>query len=173
MQFVILGMLLGEPLSLYDLRQRFARVVSLFYSASFGSIQRALRSLVEAGHVTLEAEPGSARGKKLYRVTVEGRTTWRTLMLAPLSGSDLEKTMLAKIFFLGRLDAAADRARVLAAVRERVEGDLARLRALAGPGAPVADPVAGYQFATLDYGLRTLEVARDWVDELAAAEAAR
>jgi DNA-binding PadR family transcriptional regulator len=170
-QFVILGMLLGGPLSLYDLRGRFERVVSLFYSASLGSIQRALRVLAEAGHVVIEEVVDSRRGKKLYRVTDKGRAAWEQWMLAPPVGAETERTMLAKVFFLGRLNSAADRERVLSGIQDRLSADAERLKSVAAPtDARQDDPLLRYQLATRDYGLRSLDLARAWVAELGAAE---
>lgn len=54
MQFLILGLLLDGPHSLYDVHKRFTGGISLFYAASFGSIQRALKQLEEHGRVTVE-----------------------------------------------------------------------------------------------------------------------
>ncbi len=54
MQQVILGLLiLHGPLSLYAVQRQFQQGVSLFYSASFGSIQRALKQLAEQGLATV------------------------------------------------------------------------------------------------------------------------
>ncbi len=76
MQFVILGLLLTESLSLYDVHKRFSGSVSLFYSASFGALRRALGQLVDAGHATVADAADVRRGKKLYRITLEGRDAW-------------------------------------------------------------------------------------------------
>lgn len=178
MQFVILGMLLGGPLSLYDIQRHFERVVSLFYSASAGSIQRALRQLLAEGHVLVDEPAASGRGRKPYRITPAGREAWRRWMLEPLSGSELETAMLARVFFLGRLDAPEDRVRVIEGIRARVDAEHERLQALAaavpGPSAPGRedDPVLRAQLATLEYGKRSLALARTWASELAEAEAA-
>lgn len=173
MPFVILGLLMSGPLSLYDVRKRFAAGISLFYSASFGALQRALRQLVTDGHATVTDDDGSARGRKLYALTPEGRRAWRDWMHAPLtSGTDAETTVLAKVFLLGRLEDAAERSDVLAALRLHVLGaadvlrDLERELDAAQPPADLRE-VAAFQRATLDYGLRSHSVMLDWLDELA------
>jgi DNA-binding PadR family transcriptional regulator len=172
--FVILGLLLGGPLSLYDLRKRFSAGISLFYSSSFGGLQRALGHLIDSGGVTVEVDPGNTRGRKLYRVTDAGRSQWHEWMLEPLPrGADTETLLLAKVFLLGRLEASADRALALARVREAAEASLSELRALAadvdaqttGLPSELAD-IAAYQRATLDYGLRSAQLALEWIDEL-------
>ena len=172
MQNVILGLLLLAPMSLYDVHRAFTQGISLFYSASFGSIQRALRQLVEAGHVTAEPEPDSARGKKLHTITPSGRAAWAAWMREPVTGGDAETVILARVFCLGLVDDTADRAAIIATLRRRIETDLATLRATATNLDAQECPaqfteVFGFQRATLDYGLRSHELALDWLDELA------
>ena len=174
MRFVILGLLLSGPLSLYDVRKRFTAGISLFYSASFGSIQRALKQLVDVGAVTVHAVTYSARGKRLYQVTDDGRRSWRDWMLEPIPpGQEAETTILAKVFLLGRLDLAADRVAVLEAAKACAGRELASLQALASELDSIAATVPeqhratfGYQRATLDYGVRAQRLRDAWLDHL-------
>ena len=112
MRFLILGILLDGPLSLYDMRKQFAAGISLFYTASFGNIQRALGQLESHGWVTILDADDSRRSKKLYVVNDTGQQAWREWMHAPVTASDAEPTMLAKVYLLGRLPAADRRAYV-------------------------------------------------------------
>jgi DNA-binding PadR family transcriptional regulator len=174
MPFVILGLLLTGPLSLYDLHKRFTAGISLFYSASYGSLQRSLTQLVAEGAVTVTDDPASARRRKLHTITAEGRARWREWMLAPLpTGADTETVLLAKVFLLGRLDRADDRRLILDGARERAAATLSELRGLAVELDAQAASVPGdlretfaYQRTVLDYGLRTAQVAVDWIDDL-------
>jgi len=112
MRFLILGILLDGSLSLYDMRKQFAAGISLFYTASFGNIQRALGQLESHGWVTILDADDSRRSKKLYVVNDTGQQAWREWMHAPVTASDAEPTMLAKVYLLGRLPAADRRAYV-------------------------------------------------------------
>lgn len=178
MQFVILGLLLSGPLSLYDLQKRFAAGISLFYSASSGSIQRALQHLVADGAVVVAEADDSRRGRKVHHITAEGRERWRGFMLAPVpDGTDAETTVLAKVFLLGRLEASADRAAVLSGIRAHIDSSLQALEALAddvdaqsGGLDDDARRLFSYQRATLDYGLRSHALMREWIDELGESE---
>lgn len=170
MQYLILGLLLEGPLSLYDVHKRFAAGIALFYRASFGSIQRALRQLTADGLAQVQDDAGSPRGRKLYSVTPAGRDAWSAWMASPLEAGDPETTMLARVFLLGRLP-EQDRPAILRRVRDRLDRDLAGLRALAESmdAVPVAagrDAEFGYQRATLDYGVRSHELALAWLGEL-------
>lgn len=170
MQYVILGLLLVGPQSLYDLHKQFGQGVSLFYSASFGSIQRALQQLVAQGLVTVADAPDDPRRRKLHTITGAGRAAWRDWMLAPVTGSDVETTMLSKVFLTGFLP-AEDRAVVLAHLRARADAELDGLEAArraidAQSIPPEYAEIFAYQRATLDYGLRAHRLAQEWLAEL-------
>ena len=171
MQFVILGLLTLAPMSLYDLHRAFTQGVSLFYSASFGSLQRALTQLVDLGHVEVAASPGDRRGRKIHTITDAGRAAWHAWMHEPVTGSQVETTVLARVFFLGLLGDPAERAQVVATLRARVAAELDGLRgaAVAVDGQRVPRELAAvfaFQRATLDYGLRAHGLALDWLDGL-------
>ncbi|WP_194411060.1 PadR family transcriptional regulator [Microbacterium cremeum] len=172
MQQVILGLLiLHGPLSLYAVQRQFQQGVSLFYSASFGSIQRALRQLADHGLVIV-GDSADARGSKPYTVTDAGRQAWREWMLSPITGGDVETAALARIFFLGLLSDDDEKRSVIDAVRARVSADLAELVGVAQSVDASEVPlefadVFVFQRATLDYGIRSNRLALDWCDELA------
>ena len=118
MQLLILGLLLDGPRSLYDLHKRFLGSVSLFYAASYGSIQRTLHTLIDEGLVDVADAVGDPRGRKLHTITAAGHDAWREGMLAPVVGADAERVMLTRVHLLGHL-APDERATCLALLRER------------------------------------------------------
>ncbi|PFG20950.1 PadR family transcriptional regulator [Serinibacter salmoneus] len=171
MQHVILGLLMLAPMSLYDLHKQFTGGASLFYAASYGSLQRALAGLVERGLVTAEAVPGSARGRRVHTVTPQGRAAWEAWMREPLTGAGAETAMLAKVYLAGLLPAEG-RAEVLGVLREHAAAALADLQAFARDldaqevGERHAE-IFRYQRATLEYGLRSHALALEWLGEVA------
>ncbi|MCO1654590.1 PadR family transcriptional regulator [Pseudonocardia humida] len=174
MAHVILGLLLIAPQSLYGLVKAFETGVSLFYSASSGSIKRALDGLLAQGLIEAASiEPG-ARGKKVYRVTDAGRAEFGSWMTGDPTGSDLEAAALPRLFFLGLLE-PADRAPVLRRITARIESDLDGLVALSRRLDSVDVPdehrdVATHQFATLDYGIASHRFALAWFRDHLARE---
>ena len=171
MQFVILGLLMMRPMSLYGLHAQFSAGPSLFYSASFGSIHRALRQLVTQGLVTVDDAPDSARGRKRHPPTPAGVDAWRQWMHEPIGGSNAETAMLAKVYLLGLLDDGDERRRAVAVLKASVNEELSALRAVAADldATEIPEEYAGvfrYQRATLDYGLRSHELALAWLDDL-------
>ncbi|MBW9204922.1 PadR family transcriptional regulator [Mumia sp. zg.B53] len=173
---VILGLLLIAPQSLYDLVRAFEAGVALFYSASSGSIKRALDVLLDRGLIEVASVEAGGRGKKVYRVTDAGREEFHAWMTGDLVGSDLEGAALSRLYFLGLLD-PADRPSVLRRIETRVEADLSRLTSLDSHLETVEVPdeladVATYQRATLDYGIASHRFILDWFrDRVERAEA--
>lgn len=173
MAHVILGLLLIAPRSLYDLVKGFEAGVSLFYSASTGSIKRALDGLLAQGLIEADGTTPGPRGRKAYRVTAAGRREFHAWMTGEPAGTDLETAALSRLFFLGLLE-PADRADVLGRITARIEADLARLTALGERLDTAAVPagqrdVAAFQLATLDYGIAAHRQALDWFRERLAS----
>jgi len=171
---VILGLLLLRPQSQYDLVKNFEAAVSLLYSASVGSIRRALETLLTGGLIEVDEIGPGARGRKTYRATDAGREKFHSWMTGPMTGPDAEAAALPRLFFLGLLQ-PDERAEVLARVVARIEKDLGRFEAV---GEQIdAQEVPGeyrdvftFQRATLDYGLSSHRAALAWFRELADRE---
>lgn len=165
---VILGLLMLWPQSLYELTKSFGAGASLFYSASTGSIKRALDRLV-ADELIVGASWTGPRGKRVYTITEAGRDEFRRWMLEPLRGGGTETAILARTYFLGLLS-KADRCNVAENIRARIRQDLSRLEDLAEqlPSATVPEGLEGvakYQLATLQYGLSSGRTALSWAEE--------
>ncbi|MEU3767738.1 PadR family transcriptional regulator [Amycolatopsis keratiniphila] len=166
MAHVILGLLLIAPQTYYGLVKGFESGVALFYSASSGSIKRALDKLLAKGLIELASTETGGRGKKMYRVTDAGRQEFRRWMTGELGGSDLESAALSRLYFLGLMD-PSERVPVLRRIEARVESDLARFTRLDERLDTVDIPeglgdVAAHQRATLDYGVASLQFALSW-----------
>lgn len=169
MAHVILGLLLIAQQSLYDLIKAFEAGVSLFYSASSGSIKRALDTLHTRGFIEVASVEAGARGRKVYRVTEAGRQEFRAWMTGELTGPDPDVSALARLHFLGLLG-PDERAPVLRNITARVEKDLAELTELSEHlgGKEIAEEhrdIAVHQFATLDYGIASHRFMLDWFRE--------
>ncbi len=156
---VILGLLLLSPMTVYTINKQFEAGISLFYSASLGSIRSALLALLERGHVTVEDSVENGRSKKTYAITESGRTAFFEWMLGPLDHGDLETTALAKTYFLGLLPDDAHRRTVLQGILDRTIADERGLQETAAHLDAMELPeeyrtAFRYQRLTLDYGLQ-------------------
>lgn len=169
MTHVILGLLLILPQSLYDIVKSFETRGSLLYSASSGSIKRALDGLLREECIEIaSAEPG-ARGRKVYRVTERGRDTFHTWMLADLTEGDAESAALHRFFFLG-LIRPVDRITILRNIVRRMENELNKFTSLQDQVAAVEiarehSEIAAYQIATLELGREAQNRTLEWFKE--------
>ncbi|SEE15186.1 helix-turn-helix transcriptional regulator [Ruania alba] len=177
MAHVILGLLLIGPQSLYGLVKAFEAGPSLFYSASSGSIKRALDGLLADGLIEVVSTEEGARGKKVYGVTDAGGAAFRRWMTSEIVGPDLETAVLPRQFFLG-LVAPAERVAVLRLIVDRIDSDVAGLEALEQRLETVEVPdgyqdIAEYQRATLSFGIASGQFTANWfreqLDEVTAA----
>lgn len=168
---VILGLLLLSPMTLYSLNKQFEAGVSLFYSASLGSIRTALLSLLERGLVTVADSVENGRSKKTYSITPAGHEAFVEWMHAPPTTGDLETTALAKLYLLGLMP-AADRHEVLDGILTRIRTEEAQLQQFAAQLDVMELPeeyheIFRYQRLTLDYGLQAHRHGREFFEKVA------
>lgn len=167
---VILGLLLLlGPQTLYSLNKQFEQGPSLFYRASFGSLQSALRGLHAAGHVRMHEESAGGRLKKVYEVTDAGAAAFQAWIRSPIVGGDLEVAALSRLFLLGLVEDPAERRAIVDGIIGELEQELAGLEGFAvvldEQAATVPDEyrdVFRYQRATLDYGVMAHRAALGW-----------
>jgi PadR family transcriptional regulator, regulatory protein AphA len=178
MDFCVLGLLLMSPLSIYQLNAAFERSLSLFYRASLGALQVAVKKLLSSGYIELASVETGGRRAKIYRIRDEGRARFMELLHEPLPESRLEETALARYFFLGLVPNIGERIAVLDRIISDAGHALAGLEAYRGElfrltaPATYAEPL-GYQAGTLDYGITAHKAAIRWFKRRRAQERAK
>lgn len=172
MAYVILGLLQLRQMSLYDLSKAFEQGISLFYSASTGSLKRALDQLLASGDVEVVSAETGGRGRKVYGVTTSGAEKFQAWIRGDVAGKsrDAESVMLARLHFLGLVD-PADRGAILDSIEAQARGALEALESLKREVDGTAVPpefadVALFQKATLDFGLSSHRHIVDWIAKL-------
>lgn len=175
MEYVILGFLFFRPMTVYDLNKAFEQGVSLFYSASLGSLQVALKKLFKEGFIDFTEGVENGRRKKVYQLNDSGRAAFFKWFHGEIPSSKLEVGILSRVFFIGHLQSMKERHAFLLTLIERVEGDLEPLKALKASLHQMSIPpevqtTFKYQVSTLDYGIMTHEGALVWLRELLDSE---
>ncbi len=170
MEFCVLGLLMIRDMTIYEIHQAFKRTLSLFFSGSMGSIQFAVRKLLEGGRIDVANSREGGREKKIYTILQTGRESFASEIVAPVPLGKLETVSLARLSFLGVVDDRSVRVSAMERIVEAVEQSLANLESMDEEYAEVAVPpdhrgVFHYQMATLEYGLMShrssLEFFRD------------
>jgi PadR family transcriptional regulator, regulatory protein AphA len=160
LRHAVLGLLVIEPTTGYELAQRFDKSLSNAWKASHSQIYPELGRLEEEGMVEVVGE--GARGSRTWAVTPAGRAELRRFMTETEPNRAQRNETAVRWFLVFLLD-PADRRTVLEreiAFMERhtdyLRGVAERLDELPGP-----QPFR----PTVDLGLRVDAVMRDWLRE--------
>ncbi|AWF79701.1 PadR family transcriptional regulator [Microbulbifer sp. A4B17] len=99
LRFAVLTLLDIEPGSGYDLKRRFERSVSHFWSASHQQMYRELHKLHEEGLLDCEEMPQAGKpDKKVYSLTDLGRTELRDWVIQPSAPQKIREPFLVRMF---------------------------------------------------------------------------
>ena len=172
MAFLILGLLMIRSLTIYDIKTTLEKKISPFYAASYGSIQAAVRKLLDNGHIGFTAKVENGRNKKEYAVTPAGREAFFAWMREDLSVSKFNDDALVKVFFFGFIS-RDERIRLLSDYIERMQAEHEEMRSFQKSALAMDIPEAhqdiyNYQMASLDYGVKATGFEVKWYQQLLA-----
>lgn len=171
MEYVILGLLMIQPATLYSINKAFEQGISLFYSPSLGSINSASKRLLEKGWVSQEKTTENGRAKIIFSITKEGEAAFSNWMAAPLDLKNLEVSFLSKLYFLGLIENDGEKKQLLINMRDSVieaknvlDQTQASLNTLELPKS--YQGILKYQKKVLGYGIDSHAFALDWIENL-------
>ena len=163
LRHALLGLLATEPATGYELAGKFEASLANAWHAGHSQIYPELARLEEAGMVEVVGE--GARRSRTYGVTEAGRAELRRWLLETPPNRSQRNETAVRLFLVALLD-PADRRAVLERELEHVETYHAMLRETAER----IDAAGGHPFRpTVDLGLRTTAVMREWLAEQLAA----
>ncbi len=160
----ILGMLLLDPMSGYDIKAFADKSTRFFWAASYGQIYPELRKLSDAGLIEAVEGADDTRKRSPYRITDAGREAVSDWIAKPQLTHELRDEALLKIFFSGHLGASETR-EVLARKREAHLETLATFREIE-PFAATSERFGPLE--VLRYGIGLHEYAVDWCERMLA-----
>lgn len=99
LEYIILGFLMKEEMSGYDLKQWMTNCTSYFFDASFGSIYPALKRLEEKGYISCHEVVESSKFKKLYSITDMGKSYFMSWLEKPIVFSKTKQDHLVHLYF--------------------------------------------------------------------------
>lgn len=171
MDFCVLGLLLIQEMTIYQLNKAFKASLSLFYSASLGSLQKATKKLLDEGKIGRREVQEGKRQKKIYYILPRGRDAFHDMMKSELPSSRLEETALARLSFLGLLETPEEKEEVLEVIVRSVTSALNGLtdmkRELNKQELPESlQEVYFWQMKTLDYGIMAHRAGLGWFQTL-------
>ena len=101
MENIILSLLLLKSTTIYEMRTYIQTVLSTVCSDSLGSMQIALKKLLEKGYVSVTEYVENNTLKKQYSITPEGVEYYKTWAGTPINIQKMKSMEVGKIFFLG------------------------------------------------------------------------
>lgn len=104
MNNIILGLLLLRNRTIYQLRERIDKGLNLMYSSSMGSIQAAIKKLLNCGYIDYEETVENGKYKKVYRITESGKRYFFEWVNTPIEQQNVKCPGLVKIYFMGFSD---------------------------------------------------------------------
>lgn len=167
LEYIILGFLIRQETSGYELKQRIGKSISHFFDASFGSIYPALKRLEAKGQITSREIVENGKYKIIYSVLDEGRQAFREWLDRPVDFVKTRHDHLVRIFFFDQLK-KEDAEAYMRDLKRQVEPLLRELEEIRAK----ADSVPGYceqylyRCSTIDYGIRYYEFIIGWCDDL-------
>jgi PadR family transcriptional regulator, regulatory protein AphA len=155
-EFVILGLLALRAMTVYEINKALERGVSLFYCASFGSINAAIGKMLEKGWVSGEEKVENGRNKRVFHLTSTGRKAFQNWLISDIEAEKVKDPGLTRLYFMG-FAPIQERIRVLEAHIEKLCVTLDMLERIHQQSAETETPpgledVRHFQMFTLDYG---------------------
>ena len=156
MEFVILGLLSLQAMTVYEINKALERGVSLFYSASFGSINAAIGKMLEKGWISVQEKVENGRNKKIFHLTLAGRKAFQDWLISDIEAEKVKDPGLTRLYFMGFSD-PQERIRVLEAHIQNLRQILGKLDLIHQQAAnlhiaPELQTKATFQLLTLQYG---------------------
>lgn len=168
LEIAVLGLLNESPMHGYELRKRLATLLGAFRAFSYGSLYPTLRRLSEAGWISEEAplEPvagaRSRRGKRVYRLTAEGKEHLAELLADVGPDAFDDEGFGARLAFFAQTRSDI-RMQILEGRRRRVEE---RRDGMKSSLARTGERLDRYTRELQQHGLDSVDREVRWLDEL-------
>jgi len=103
LDYIVIGMVLDEELTGYDIKKEVNESIGIFYRANYGRLYPTLKKLAEKEYLTMNEQMQGNRLKKYYKATALGKEYFMEWLSAPVDLMEHGETQLSKIFFYGEL----------------------------------------------------------------------
>lgn len=165
LEYIIIGFLLDDSLTGYDIKKNIETRTGLFYKASYSSIYPTLKRLTEKGYLLVSEQTQGNREKKYYRATEQGKLYFYEWLSSPIDFNDEKNNHLLKVYFFDRLP-DADRNRLLREYELHNMNYLLRLQSLEKHFSRLKRDDDYFRLSTLYYGIRITEENIRWCRHL-------
>ncbi len=103
MDIIVLGLLMIQKCTVYEMRKMIDMCFSSISSNSMGSIQAAIKKLLGSGMIQFDEYVDNGINKKVYEVTLAGKRFFYSAISLPMRYKD-KNMELSKFFFMGFME---------------------------------------------------------------------
>jgi DNA-binding PadR family transcriptional regulator len=97
---VILGLLMKQPMSGYDIKQVFESIFSYFFDASYGTIYPTLNQMEKEGYIEKETVLQEGKpNKNVYSIKEKGKALFYGYMDSPIEQDVYRSDFLMRMYF--------------------------------------------------------------------------
>lgn len=170
MENIILGLLMLQPRTIYQLRKRINEGLNLMYSCSTGSIQAAIKKLLNSGYICVSEIYENGKQKKLYSITDAGKAQFGAWVNGAIESNSVKNPELAKIYFMG-FSEKESRIKLIENYLSDLRRVYAELDKICKDGEKMSaeirdNDIAYYQLLTANYGRDFMKFNIDWYNRL-------
>jgi len=170
MENIILGLLLLQSRTIYQLRKRINDGLNLMYSCSTGSIQAAIKKLLRNGYVTVTEKTENGKLKKFYCITVTGKDYFNAWVNSPINLYSAKNPELSKLYFMGFTEKEI-RTKLIEEHIEEMKNMRSDLEKICNEGEKLSivnqqNDIFYYQFQTAKYGRDLIDFNIEWYGRL-------
>lgn len=170
MDNIILGLLLMDNRTIYQLRERIDKGINLMYSSSMGGIQAAIKKLLNCGYIDYKEVIDNGKYKKVYSITESGKQHFFAWINGPLEQQRPKNPELAKVYFMG----FSDKENREKSIQQHLSFLNEQYKALTlicdeAENIQVSEEhkdILNYQFASALYGKALIKFNIDWFESL-------
>ena len=101
MENIILSILLFKPMTVYEIRMYVQRNLTTICSDSLGSIQIAIKKLINKGYIVTSEYKEKGLVKKRHSITKEGIEYYKNWIGSPINIAKMTNMEESKLYFLG------------------------------------------------------------------------
>ncbi len=101
MEYIILGLLLFKPMTVYEIRTYIQKNLTTICSDSLGSIQIAVKKLLNKGYITTKEYLERGLVKKKHSITSLGVEHYKEWVGSPINIAKMTNMEESKFYFLG------------------------------------------------------------------------
>ena len=151
---MLLGFLMSNSMTGYEIKKKFSLSFSFFSGLSFGSIYPALKKMEQEGLITLKVEiQDGSPNRKVYTITDEGKKVFLENLRAPFALEPPKDAFLARLFFFGYLSPEERRA----SAKARLESIKEMQQNLSAVEPQIRGLADEYQYLCYNFGVRLFD----------------